>query len=51
VSSVIDGVYNKYFADGKAFGAQQAAPAPKPKKKRKKTHVEAVNELQMTLGF
>lgn len=51
VSSVIDGVYNKYFADGKAFGAQQAAPAPKPKKKHKKTHVEAVNELQMTLGF
>ena len=49
VSTVIDGVYNKYFADGKAF-AQQATAKP-AKKKRKKTAVEAVNELQMSLGF
>ncbi len=52
VSAVIDGVYNKYFSEGKAFGAQQApAPAPKPKKRKKKTAVEAVNELQMALSF
>ena len=49
VSTVIDGVYNKYFADGKAFAQQ--APAKPAKKKRKKTAVEAVNELQMSLGF
>lgn len=52
VSAVIDGVYNKYFSEGKAFGAQQApVPAPKPKKRKKKTAVEAVNELQMALSF
>lgn len=56
VSAVIDGVYNKYFSEGKAFGAQQTAvpePAqkPKPKKRKKKTTVEAVNDLQMALQF
>ncbi len=54
VSAVIDGVYNRYFADGKAFAPAAAEPAPKPKpakKKRKKTTVEAVNELQMALQF
>ncbi|WP_322151010.1 hypothetical protein [Paratractidigestivibacter sp.] len=50
VSTVIDGVYNRYFAEGKVFAAEQ--PKPKPaKKKRKKTTVEAVNELQMALQF
>ncbi len=54
VSAVIDGVYNKYFSEGKAFGTQQApepAPKPKPRKRKKKTAVEAVNELQMALNF
>ena len=48
VSTVIDGVYNKYFADGKAFAQQ--APAKPAKKKRKKTAVEAVNELSRELA-
>ncbi len=52
VSAVIDGVYNKYFSEGKAFGAQQEpAPKPKPKKRKKKTAAEAVNELQLALEF
>ena len=55
VSTVIDGVYNKYFSDGKAFAQQGKSepekPKSKPRKKRKKTTVEAVNELQMALNF
>lgn len=50
VSAVIDGVYNKYFADGKAFSAP-AKPKPAAKKKKKKTAAEAVSDLQMALDF
>ncbi len=52
VSAVIDGVYNKYFADGKGFSAlAQPAPKPKPARKKKKTAAEAVSDLQMALQF
>lgn len=52
VSAVIDGVYNKYFAEGKSFSAPaQPAPKPKPARKKKKTAAEAVNDLQMALEF
>ena len=52
VSAVIDGVYNKYFAEGKSFSAPaQPAPKSKPARKKKKTAAEAVNDLQMALEF